>query len=219
MQIFKIMTYFCRAAFILTTLMVFQATAAETMPRTISWSNLLPETTPLEHPFGDLTEEQLLGLEFLVSTRNLKPQDDNGKEIKLKLTRQGLDVEELMSAYDRLEQEVTRRNQMTNGELEGLVVRLPGYALPLEHKDMGVKELLLVPYVGACIHVPPPPPNQIVYVNLNNAHSFQDLYEPVWITGRLSIKPMSKSLSFVDGSSGIDMAYSLDGIEVTPYED
>ena len=108
---------------------------------------------------------------------------------------------------------------MTNIKFQGQIVRIPGYALPLEHKDMGVKEFLLVPYVGACIHVPPPPPNQTVYVSLKEAYTVKDLYEPVWITGRLSIKTTNKSLSLVDGSAVIETAYMLDGITVGPYED
>ena len=47
-------------------------------------------------------------------------------------------------------------------EYNGKQVKLPGFVVPLEYSDKGrVKEFLLVPYFGACIHYPPPPPNQI----------------------------------------------------------
>ncbi len=53
-----------------------------------------------------------------------------------------------------------------NKSLEGATVRLPGFIVPLEAVKSGdVSEFLLVPYFGSCIHVPPPPPNQIVYVH------------------------------------------------------
>ena len=106
---------------------------------------------------------------------------------------------------------------MVNHKLEGRLIRIPGYALPLEHKDFGVKDLLLVPYVGACIHVPPPPANQIVYVRLQDTHILESVYEPVWITGRVSLISSNKSLSFVDGVAGIETAYTLDGIKIEPY--
>ncbi len=49
-------------------------------------------------------------------------------------------------------------------ELNGSKVKIPGFVIPLEGDDKAVTEFLLVPYFGACIHVPPPPPNQIIYV-------------------------------------------------------
>ncbi|MGL4829805.1 MAG: DUF3299 domain-containing protein, partial [Vibrio sp.] len=48
-------------------------------------------------------------------------------------------------------------------ELNGSRVKIPGFVIPLEGDDQKVTEFLLVPYFGACIHVPPPPPNQIIY--------------------------------------------------------
>lgn len=62
-------------------------------------------------------------------------------------------------------------------------VRLPGYLLPLEFSADGVTEFLLVPYVGACIHVPPPPANQIVFVTTAEPYRSFGLFEPVYVTG------------------------------------
>ena len=77
---------------------------------------------------------------------------------------------------------------------------------------------LLVPYVGACIHVPPPPANQIVYVTMEDAYISTDLFEPVWITGRMIIKATNQLLTYVDGTAGIDTAYTLKGKKIEPYE-
>ena len=49
-------------------------------------------------------------------------------------------------------------------DLDGRYVLLPGYVVPLEFSDSRIIEFLLVPWVGACIHKPPPPANQIVHV-------------------------------------------------------
>ena len=221
------MKILCRAVFSLILFTALQVHAAE-VPRKINWDDLVPKFPPLKHPFHQLTMQQLLDLEFLVSIDKRKEEGEisnvhaifeKGVEVQHALTSQGLDVDRLIAAYNRWEKEIAKRNQMTNIKFQGEIVRIPGYALPLEHKDMGVKEFLLVPYVGACIHVPPPPPNQTVYVSLKEAYTVKDLYEPVWITGRLSIKTTNKSLSLVDGSAVIETAYMLDGITVGPYED
>jgi hypothetical protein len=185
-------------------------------PRIINWDNLVPEMATIDYPFDSLTSEQSSDLEFLISTRNMRQQGiiskvdeifEEGVVIRFKLIGQGIEVDKLLASYDRFEDEIKKRNKMA----------IPGYALPLEHKDLGVKDLLLVPYVGACIHVPPPPANQIIYVRLEDAHILESVYEPVWITGRLSLKVSNKSLSFVDGNAGIETAYTLDGFKIEPY--
>ena len=95
-------------------------------------------------------------------------------------------------------------------ELNGKQVRIPGYLLPLEVSGFKVTEFLLVPYVGACIHVPPPPPNQIVYVKVlqNGGYKNKELYEPVWVTGKMKVTSMVKELYLADGSAGVDIGYS-----------
>jgi len=71
-------------------------------------------------------------------------------------------------------------------ELDGTRVKIPGFMVPLElTAGAKVKEFLLVPYFGACIHYPPPPPNQIVYVNSEEPLSLQLTSVPVWVTGEL----------------------------------
>ena len=57
---------------------------------------------------------------------------------------------------------------VVNQEIDGAHVRIPGYLLPLELENDEATEFLLVPYQGACIHTPPPPPNQIVHVKLES---------------------------------------------------
>ena len=64
--------------------------------------------------------------------------------------------------------------------LNGQYVKLPGYVVPLESDAGGLlSEFLLVPYYGACIHVPPPPSNQIVYVRLNKPYLLKSMEDPV----------------------------------------
>ncbi len=70
-------------------------------------------------------------------------------------------------------------------ELDGINVRLPGFLIPLEFDGTGGTEFLLVPFVGACIHVPPPPPNQMVHALADRPHNIAGLFEPVYAVGTL----------------------------------
>ena len=71
-------------------------------------------------------------------------------------------------------------------DLDGARVMLPGFVVPLELAENGkVTEFLLVPYVGACIHYPPPPANQIVYVILPKPVEIESLWVPYWVAGEM----------------------------------
>jgi uncharacterized protein len=99
-----------------------------------------------------------------------------------------------------------------NKSLEGATVRLPGFIVPLEAvKTDGVSEFLLVPYFGSCIHVPPPPPNQIVYVHVSDPKGIESIYDAYWITGKLHLQTKSTRL----GSTAYEL--SADKIEVYKY--
>ena len=75
-----------------------------------------------------------------------------------------------------------------NKNLEDKEVKIPGYVLPLDMYGRGINTFLLVPYIGACIHVPPPAPNQIVYVEAENPWEGLAWWEPVYVTGKIKIE-------------------------------
>lgn len=70
-----------------------------------------------------------------------------------------------------------------NPSLDGAYIKMPGYIIPLDISTGGVSTFVLVPYVGACIHTPPPPPNQLVFVTTETPWPSEDLWEAVWVTG------------------------------------
>ena len=72
-------------------------------------------------------------------------------------------------------------------ELDGKHVRIGGYVVPLDFEATSIKEFLLVPFVGACIHVPPPPPNQIIYVKAAKGFDVAGSFDPVYVTGTLKV--------------------------------
>ena len=95
-------------------------------------------------------------------------------------------------------------------KFDGQNIKIPGFVVPLEGDDESLTEFLLVPYFGACIHVPPPPSNQIVYVKFEKGVPVDDLYDAVWISGKLSTKGWSGDVATV--------GYSMSGISVEPYD-
>jgi uncharacterized protein len=80
-------------------------------------------------------------------------------------------------------------------ELDGKRVHIGGYVVPLDFEATNVKEFLLVPFVGACIHVPPPPPNQIIYVKAAKGFDVAGSFDPVYVTGTLKVASQSTGLA------------------------
>jgi uncharacterized protein len=94
--------------------------------------------------------------------------------------------------------------------LDNKLVSVPGFMVPLEDDADQVTEFILVPFAGACIHVPPPPPNQMVYVKLQRNHKAKMSFtEPIIVTGRLHV-------TTVDSPYG-DISFIMDGDAVGPY--
>jgi hypothetical protein len=95
--------------------------------------------------------------------------------------------------------------------LDGQNIRLPGYIVPLEVSEEGrTTEFLLVPYFGACIHVPPPPSNQIVHVKSAVGVKLDELYQPYWIEGALQVKASTSELA--------DAGYQMEADKIFVYE-
>lgn len=87
-------------------------------------------------------------------------------------------------------------------ELNGKRVKIGGYVVPLDFESTTVKEFLLVPFVGACIHVPPPPANQIVYVKSKDGFEIHDTFDPVTVVG--TIKTETAFTGIADAGYSID---------------
>ncbi|KLN65451.1 hypothetical protein ZX61_09700 [Vibrio sp. VPAP30] len=96
-------------------------------------------------------------------------------------------------------------------ELNGSKVKIPGFVIPLEGDANMVTEFLLVPYFGACIHVPPPPPNQIIYVKFPKGAPVQELWDVVYVIGTLKTETVSHELA--------QTGYVLQGTEIAEYDD
>ncbi|MFO1321492.1 MAG: DUF3299 domain-containing protein [Burkholderiales bacterium] len=200
--------------------------AADTM-RTIQWQDLGARTQTSDNPFSRLTRDQLSLLSDVASVRDRRERGDKSltatelgseQSAARKLEQGGLDVEALLAKRREMSELRKGQGAVLNRALEGQLVRVPGYLLPLELKGRKVTEFLLVPWVGACIHTPPPPPNQIVHVKPDVPYEMSGMFEPIWVMGRLSLGAAKKSLYMVDGSSDIDIGYTISATRVEPYK-
>ena len=89
------------------------------------------------------------------------------------------------SADDRYQQALT--SAKVKPEYDQRPIRLPGFIVPVEMNEQQlVTEFFLVPFFGACIHYPPPPPNQIIYVTSPQGVAQQNLYDAYWVEGILT---------------------------------
>lgn len=185
----------------------------------LTWEDLQPSTNTLQNPYAHLAIEQtydlstLAGLKTWVEQNSTSPDSLESQEVmrlEKKLTDQGLDVAALLSQVDQARAYWQQQSQSTNPQWMGETVQLSGYVLPLTwNQAEQVTEFLLVPYVGACIHVPPPPPNQIIYIQPEQALTVPGMFAPVVVEGDLRSQPATYDVFQVDGSRPVDVSYAL----------
>ncbi|MDT4860242.1 hypothetical protein FQZ97_947890 [compost metagenome] len=156
----------------------------------------LPETNWLEL----MPEEDRQALEAMPEISHDSPEQDSGFYNSGGLKQQDKNLPAVMYSAK------------TVAAFDGKQIRLGGYPVPLETDSQGRSTLFfLVPYPGACIHVPPPPPNQLVLVRYPKGIELQDIYAPLWVNGTLKVEPVSNELA--------DAAYAMEAGEVRVVEE
>ncbi|WP_327438993.1 DUF3299 domain-containing protein [Pseudomonas donghuensis] len=165
---------------LLLSLLLIASPSWATEPRTLEWQQLIPAGAPVIQP-------------------QLAPLHD------LSQLSDALAAEAAPAARQ------TAPNAPVVKALDGQQVKLPGYIVPLEVSEAGrTTEFLLVPYYGACIHVPPPPSNQIVHIFSEIGVKVEDLYQPYWIEGQMQVKATSSELA--------DAGYQMEAEKIYVYE-
>lgn len=147
----------------------------------------------------------------LVTWDDLLPEGwDPMKEIKrLKLDDLRDSDPRAMEAIENLK--AMWNNAPSNPAIAGKAIRIPGFMVPLEYGKKELTEFLLVPYFGACIHVPPPPANQIIHVIPEHPVKMKTYMDAVWVEGVIEL-----AISKTDmGDSG----YRMQAVKVEPYKE
>ena len=196
--------------------------------RVLSWQDLVPKQKIQVNPLEGLDLQLRLDIEYIAIVRyqfrtgqisEVHPDYEYALEIEYKLKLDKIDVERLVAEFDDFLDEIERQNKLAVKELDGSFVRIPGYVMPLETSGTAIDEFMLVPTIGACIHTPVPPANQMVFVEVKESFYAQELYEPVWVTGLMKLEYEKNSLTYFDGVGTVESAYIIQDAVIEPYED
>ena len=199
-------------------------TAAELLQQ-ITWKNLVPQVEIYNDPFLELTPEQKLDLVVVSRTRQLQsdgvditPEQTERLNNALKrLEKDHVDIDGLLALRGEIAAKRKHAMEAVNETLNEQQVRLAGYVLPLEMDGLKITEFLLVPYVGACIHEPVPPANQIVLVKFAQGIEVDGQFTPVWVQGKMSTEIGTTKLYLIDGNADIPRSYTLDADAIELY--
>lgn len=168
---------------------------AEGEPLTIMWEDLLPEGE--EEILMQAYEEFYAMLEqrYAANTTTLV---DAARGMDGIAEGSDLDYMPQLGSFNVVE------------DLDDTFIRMPGYVVPFDFDSKSRhNEFLFVPYMGACIHSPPPPPNQIIFVRADPAQKIKDIWAPYWIEGTLTTEQTENELG--------DTAYALSLRDIKPY--
>ena len=157
----------------------------------------------------------------VITWDDLSPNKDQGAELNFDMNAAIIgipDISEFDGSKERLDnflddmafmKEMQGEGGFINMELNNKEIKIAGYIAPIAFDGDNVTEFLLVPYRGACIHVPPPPANQIIYVKSTNGLKVDEIWSPKWITGVLTANSISTIVA--------DVGYSIKEALVSPY--
>lgn len=165
--------------------------AEESGYRTMEWIELMPE---------DDLDALLNPPEYIADVEDGSSEDQISSQLQSSIAA---------ASDDRYQQALVSTRVVE--ELNGKAVRIPGFVVPLEFDDdQTITQFFLVPYFGACLHMPPPPPNQIILVNFPEGMQLEALYTPFWISGELK--------TVITENSVATSAYALEMSSFEPYD-
>jgi len=190
-------------------------------PRDVEWIDLMPaedlklleSMKPVDH--STLSQKELANDKPIKNNSLRQPGKNSDNSRVSKFENSGSGTESTKKSNGQAKARTWKDalvSTRVRPEFNNVKIKLAGFIVPLEY-DVGqlVKNFFFVPYFGACIHVPPPPPNQIIYVRLSKGLKLHDIYTPYTVTGILHVETIEKEL-------GVS-SYSLDADSVVVYKE
>lgn len=172
-----------------------KARPADAVYRELEWADLIPADD----------------LEALLNPPDYLDEIPEGSEedwIADRLGR-GMGAVGTSGAESRYQQALT--SARIKPEFDRQRVRIPGFVVPLEFdEDQTITSFFLVPWFGACIHLPPPPPNQIIYATFPEGMQVEFLYDPFYIEGELRTLRKENELGTAAYSITVERAYAYE---------
>lgn len=209
--------------FILLTLAAQAARAQEV--QTLSWADLIPKLAPFDDPFLSLPVQQKRDLALVARARGRQSSpntpdmslDESLKAAVERLTSAHVDIDALLARRSHVAEKRREAAEAANENLNGRLVQISGYVLPLRFENEKATEFLLVPYVGACIHEPRPNANQIIRVAYPKGLDLKGRFDAVLVRGRIRAANGTPHLWLVDGAATVPTAYALDAQAIEPF--
>ena len=213
------------AAWLLAAVAALPSVVSANAPLPVAWRDLRPAAVAeIADPFAAMPDAELDALQGIVRGRLLEargfPVTETVREQRAAWVRlleaKGHDVDALLARREAIM--ALRRAAAEAGvaALDGRSVRIPGYLFPVAIENGQVAEFLLVAMPGACSHVAPPSPNQVVRVRPAQPSMLTDTYQPAFIEGTLRLHAAQKTLHVVDGELTIASAYAIDDATIVP---
>lgn len=185
----------------------------------LAWEQLKPEvkTETVTLPSVNDSQKKLLAQVLQLQYQNDKSSQDEQKKIIDTLKSQGIDAKKALDARERFMASEQLKAETLNHKIDGKTVRMPGFIVPIEFDGLKGTDFLLVPYAGACIHLPPPPANQIVRISYPQGFEVENIQYPVWVEGKIKAEKQTEDVYLVDGKTKLTMGYKMEGDLIERY--
>ncbi|WP_063654993.1 DUF3299 domain-containing protein [Aliivibrio fischeri] len=185
----------------------------------LKWQELAIKKTEVNVRLPELTDQQKLTLKQILILQNdaTAKAEEQRLELMNQLKKEGVNATEAIAARQAYMTAKQKNAEAITQEYDGKKVRMPGFIVPIEFDGLKTTEFLLVPVAGACIHMPPPPANQIVRVSYPEGFTVQNVQYPVWIEGDFYSKKVTEEVFLVDGQSNITMGYEMNASLIEDY--
>lgn len=195
----------------------------------VDWQDLIDrKVAEFEDPFASLSVSELRSLGTVIRLReNLAKPDlatedrlqieDRLERLEAKLAVSGIDVDWLLSQRKTIGRKRAKAAMAGNSNLDGKEIAIPGYVIPVLDADSEMSTSgYLVPERGMCSHMPAPDPNQMIRYTLATEWQADSVYEPVRLTGTLSIRPTKQEITLLDGQIEMIAVFDMTVTRVTP---
>jgi len=189
-------------------------------PVLLDWRDLNAKAQTVDIQLPELTEQQkrlLQGVNLLTNDPSEEAQKQRTLIIK-QLAEQDIDAEQALELRRQYMTAMKKNSETVTTAYDGQRVRVPGFVVPVEfNQDMLATKMLLVPVAGACIHMPPPPANQIVQISYPKGFELQNVQYPVWVEGNFHSNVTTEEVYLVDGKAAVSMGYEMEATLIEDY--
>lgn len=197
-----------------------QVLALQTLEeQALDWQVLAPIINEPDVSLPEVTETQKRLLAIVVQLQDSARAVDKETAVnaRQRLIDDGVDVDAALDARARYMLLAQRRAESLNTDVNGKLVNMSGFVVPTKFNGVKAVEFLLLPYAGACIHMPPPAANQIVKLSYPPGFEVENVQFPVTVRGTINADKQTELVQLVDGKMNVTMGYAMDALTIEKY--